>query len=241
MAGLGTIINTIAVIIGGLLGMIFGKGLKQRFQDALMMASSVCVLFIGISGTMQEMLALADGKLTTVGTMMMIGSFTFGSLVGEWLNIEHRMEQFGEWLKAKSGNSGDGGFVNGFVTCSLTICIGAMAVVGSIQDGILGDHSTLMAKAVLDLIIVMIMTASMGKGCIFSAIPIAVFQGTITLLARLIEPIMTEAALANLSLTGSIMIFCVGLNLIWGKKVKVANMLPTLVFAVAWSFLPIGA
>lgn len=239
MAGLGTIINTIAVIIGGLLGMIFGKGLKQRFQDALMMASSVCVLFIGISGTMQEMLALADGKLTTVGTMMMIGSFTFGSLVGEWLNIEHRMEQFGEWLKAKSGNSGDGGFVNGFVTCSLTICIGAMAVVGSIQDGILGDHSTLMAKAVLDLIIVMIMTASMGKGCIFSAIPIAVFQGTITLLARLIEPIMTEAALANLSLTGSIMIFCVGLNLIWGKKVKVANMLPTLVFAVAWSFLPI--
>ncbi len=239
MAGLGTIINTLAVIVGGLLGMIFGKGLKQRFQDTLMMASAVCVLFIGISGTMQEMLALADGKLTTVGTMMMIGSFTFGSLVGEWLNIEHRMEQFGEWLKAKSGNGGDGGFVNGFVTCSLTICIGAMAVVGSIQDGILGDHSTLMAKAVLDLIIVMIMTASMGKGCIFSAIPIAVFQGTITLLARLIEPIMTEAALANLSLTGSIMIFCVGLNLVWGKKVKVANMLPTLIFAVAWSFLPI--
>ena len=129
-------------------------------------------------------------------------------------------------------------FVDAFVTASLTVCIGAMAVVGSIQDGIYGDISTLTAKAVLDMIIILVMTASMGKGCIFSAIPVGIFQGSVTLLARLIEPLMTEQALANLSLTGSAMIFCVGLNLVWGKKVRVANLLPGLIIAVIWAFLP---
>ena len=135
-------------------------------------------------------------------------------------------------------SEGDGGFVDGFVTASLTVCIGAMAVVGSIQDGILGDHSTLFAKAVLDMVIIVVMTAGSGKGCIFSAIPVAVFQGTITALSRLLEPIMTPAALNNLSLVGSVLIFCVGVNLVWGKKIRVADMLPSLVFAVACAYLP---
>lgn len=128
--------------------------------------------------------------------------------------------------------------VDAFVTTSLTVCIGAMAVVGFIKDGIYGDYGILAAKAILDLIIVFVMTVSMGKGCVFSAIPVGIFQGIVTLLARLLEPLMTEAALSNLSLVGSIMIFCVGLNLVFGKKVKVANFLPAIVFAVAWAFLP---
>ena len=114
-----------------------------------------------------------------------------------------------------------------------------MAVVGAIQDGILGDYSILAAKAVLDLIIILVMTASMGKGCIFSAVPVALFQGTITFLAQFIEPIMTEQALSNLSLTGSILIFCVGVNLVWGKMIKVANLLPVIFLAVGWAFLPL--
>ena len=170
---------------------------------------------------------------------MLIGSFAIGALIGEWLDIESRMEQFGRWLKVKTGSEKDASFVDGFVTASLTVCIGAMAVVGSIQDGINGDYSILAAKAILDLIIVMIMTASMGKGCVFSAIPVAVFQGTITLLAKLLEPLMTEQALSNLSLTGSVMIFCVGVNLVWGKKIRVANLLPGLIVAVIWAFLPL--
>ena len=113
-----------------------------------------------------------------------------------------------------------------------------MAVVGSIQDGILGDHSTLFAKAILDLVIILVMTAGSGKGCIFSAIPVAVFQGTITALSKLLEPIMTPAALNNLSLVGSVLIFCVGVNLVWGKKVRVADLLPSLIFAVACAYLP---
>ena len=138
----------------------------------------------------------------------------------------------------KTKHDQDTGFVDGFVTATLTICIGAMGVVGAIQDGILGDSSVLTAKTVLDLIIIFVMTTAMGKGCIFSAVPVGIFQGAITLMSRLLEPVMTEAALSNLSLTGSILIFCVGLNLIWGKKVKVANLLPAIVIAVIWAFLP---
>lgn len=130
--------------------------------------------------------------------------------------------------------------MNGFVTASLTVCIGAMAIVGAIQDGILGDYSILAVKSILDLIIIVVMTCSMGKGCAFSAIPVCLFEGTITLLAKLIRPIMAEAALQNISLIGSILIFCVGLNLVWGKKVRVANMLPAVVLAVIAAFLPIG-
>lgn len=239
MAGMGTLINVGGILAGGLGGLLFGKALKKRYQDTLMMACGVCVMFLGIGGTMQEMLKISQGKLTTEGTMMLIGSYAVGALIGEWLNIELKMEQFGEWLKIKTSNSGDGAFVDAFVTASLTVCIGAMAVVGAIQDGIYGDSSILAAKTVLDLLIIMVMTASLGKGCMFSAIPVALFQGGITALSTVIEPFMTEQALSNLSLTGSILIFCVGLNLIWGKKVKVANMLPCIVVAVLWALLPV--
>ena len=118
----------------------------------------------------------------------------------------------------------------------MTVCVGAMAVVGAIQDGLSGDCATLLAKAVLDFVIVLVMAASMGKGCIFSAIPVGVVQGAITLLARLVQPVFTQAALANLSLVGSILVFCVGLNLVWGKKICVANLLPSLLVAVVWAF-----
>ena len=186
-------------------------------------------------------MTVTESGLTSGGTMMIIGSFAIGSLIGEILNIEKHLEHFGEWLKEKTKNDRDTKFVDGFVNTSLTVCIGAMAVVGAIQDGIAGDYSILAAKAVLDLIIVIIMTTSMGKGCIFSAIPVAIFQGCITILSRFIEPWMTEQALVNLSLTGSMLIFCVGVNLIWEKKFKVANMLPTIVIAVIWALLPFGA
>ena len=170
---------------------------------------------------------------------MFVASFAIGSLIGEWINLELRMEQFGNWLKVKTGNSREKLFVDAFVTASLTVCIGEMAVVGAIQDGISADPSTLILKAVLDMIIICVMTASMGKGCIFAAIPVGIFQGTITVLARAVQPLMTERALSNLSLTGSMLIFCVGVNLIWGKKLKVANMLPAIVIAVICAFLGI--
>jgi hypothetical protein len=237
MIGLGTLINVAGIISGGIIGLLFGKFMTPRYQDTLMKAVGICVLFVGIGGAIENMMVIQDNQLSSTGTMMMIASFAIGSLFGEWLNLELHMEQFGEWLKAKTGNSGDHSFVNAFVTTSLTVCIGAMAIVGSIQDGISGDYSTLALKAVLDFLIVVVMTASMGKGCMFAAIPVFLLQGSVTLLARLVEPLMTDVALTNLSLTGSILIFCVGLNLVFDKKIKVANMLPAVLVAVVCAFV----
>lgn len=238
MVGLGTLINVGGIVVGGIAGMLVGKLLNERIQETLMKASGISVLFIAVAGVMEGMLSL-DGKSIVSGkSMLVVACIILGAFVGEMINLEKWFERFGEWLKVRTGNAKDGGFVNGFVTASLTVCIGAMAVVGSIQDGIFGDYSTLATKAVLDLIIVMVMTSSMGKGCIFSAIPVGIFQGSITALATLIKPLMTDAALANLSLIGSILIFCVGVNLVWGKKIRVANFLPAIIFAVAAAFLP---
>ena len=113
-----------------------------------------------------------------------------------------------------------------------------MAVIGALQDGIMKDYSTLMANGIIDMVIIMIMTTTLGKGCIFAAIPVGIFQGAITIFAKIVEPVMTMQALSNLSLTGSIMIFIVGVNLVWKKNIRVANMLPTLIFAVIFAFLP---
>ena len=236
MVGLGTIINTAAIVAGGLLGLLFKNLLTKSMEDTLLKASSVCVLFIGIGSAMSQMLKLTDGALATSGSMMLI-CFVLGGLVGELLNIEGAFERFGAWLRKKTHNESDSGFLSGFIHASLTVCIGAMAIVGSIQDGLLGDASLLCAKAALDAVIILVMTVSMGKGCIFSAIPVAILQGGVTLLSRVIAPVMTDAAIASLSFTGSVMIFCVGVNLIWGKTIKVANLLPTLVFAVVYTFL----
>ena len=237
---MGTIINTAAIIIGGILGYFFGNLLKERHQNTLNMACGVCVLFIGLAGALEGMLSIDGTNIVSGHSMLVIACMALGALVGEIINLEDRFEQFGEWLKIKTGNAKDQKFVEGFVTASLTVCIGAMAIVGSIQDGIYGDYSILATKAVLDLIIVMVMTCSFGKGCAFSALPVAVLQGGMTGLARLIEPVMTGEALANLSLIGSVLIFCVGLNLVWGKKIRVANLLPARVIAVIIAFLPVN-
>ena len=201
------------------------------------MACGVSTLFIGITGAMKHM--LHNDSLPGSGSMLINACLALGGLIGELLNIEAGFERFGEWLKQKTGNAKDKDFVNGFVTASLTVCIGAMAIVGSIQDGISGDWSTRGAKAILDFIIVMVMTSSLGKGCVFSASPVLIWEGSLALLATTIKPLMTELTMSYLSLVGSVLIFCVGLNLVWGKKVRVANLLPAVVLAVVAAFLPI--
>lgn len=238
MVGLGTIINVLGIIFGGILGFFGGKLIKEHHQDALTKVCGICVLFIGIGGALEEMLTVKGDSVTSGKGMFIVICLALGAMIGEILNIERWFERFGEWLKIKTGNAKDKKFVEGFVTSSLTVCIGAMAIVGAIEDGISGDYSVLSVKAVLDLIIIMVLTCSLGKGCVFSAIPVAVLQGSITALAKVLKPIMTESALSYLSLIGSILIFCVGLNLVWGKKIRVANLLPAIVFAVLIAFLP---
>lgn len=218
-------------------GLVCSRAISGRYQETLLQAIGVCVIFVGISGAVQEMMTVTADGLKSGGTMMIVISYALGSLLGEWINLELRIEQFGNWLKVKTGNAKDKRFVDAFVTASLTVSIGAMAIVGAIQDGISGDYSTLALKAVLDMVTICVMSASMGKGCLFAAIPVGVLQGTVTLLAKAVQPIMTAQALSNLSLTGSILIFCVGINLLWEKKLKVANMLPSILIAVLCAFV----
>ena len=240
MIGLGALINTAAIVAGGVLGRFGGRLIKERHQSTLQNACGVSTMFLGIAGAMEGMLTAKDGMISSGRGPFVVLCLTLGALIGEIINLEDGFERFGEWLKIKTGNAGDQSFVNAFVTASLTVCIGAMAIVGSIQDGLHGDYSTLAVKSILDLIIILVMTSAMGRGCAFSAIPVLILEGGMTLLARLIAPAMTDAALANLSMIGNILIFCVGLNLVWGKKIRVANLLPAIVLAVIGAFLPLG-
>ena len=236
MIGLGTVMNVAAIIGGGVMGLLFGKFLKEQWQTSVTRVAGVCTLFIGMSGTLAKVFTVSPkGVLTAGGTMMMIVSMVLGTLIGEIADIEGKFESFGLFLRNRTGNAGDSRFINAFVTASLTVCIGAMAIVGAIQDGIYGDYSILATKGVLDFIIIAVMASAMGKGAVFSAVPVGLWQGTVTILARLLEPLMTEAALDNISLVGNIMIFCVGINLLFPKTLRVANMLPGLVIAAAFA------
>lgn len=242
MIGLGTLINVACIVGGGAVGLLASSVVSDRLQQALMRACGLCVIFVGAAGTLQHMLVAtiaADGSiaLSTQGTMMLLISLALGTVAGELLDIDARFERLGEWLRDKTGSSGDTRFVDAFVSSSLTVCIGAMAIVGSIQDGLTGDYSTLALKGALDAVIVCSMAASLGRGCLFSALPVAVLQGSVTALATLLHPIMTETALANLSLVGSTLIFCVGVNLIWPRTFKPANMLPAVIVAVICAFV----
>jgi len=210
----------------------------ERVRDGLVKASGVCVLFIGIAGALQGMLTINDGALVAGKSLFIVVSIVLGALVGELIDIDALVRRFGEWLKRKTGNAKDRTFVDAFVTASITVCVGAMAVVGSIEDAMLGDISILVTKAVLDFVIILVMTCSLGRGSAFSAIPVGLFQGCVTALAVLIRPFMTDPALAGLSLVGSILIFCVGVNLVWDTKLRVANMLPAIIIAPALMFLP---
>ena len=237
MFGLGTIINTLAIVFGGVTGMLFGNKLSDKHQKSLQGVCGIAVLFIGIAGTMEKMIHVEEGLLISEGTLQIVLALTIGTLIGEFFNIEDKFEKFGEWLKRKSNSVSDVRFVDGFVDATLTVCIGAMAIVGAINDGIYGDSSILITKAILDFVIIMVMAASMGKGTIFSCIPVFLFQGSITVLAKIVEPLLTLAALNQISLIGSILIFCVGLNLVWGKKVSVANMLPALIIGIIFTYI----
>ena len=241
MPGIGTIANVAAVILGGIAGILFGKKINLAIRDSLMKAAGVAVIFIGISGALSGLLRISpdnDGTLTTEGALMMIISLIVGTLAGELLKIEKKLDRFGEWLKKKTGSAGDSGFVGAFVNTSLVICVGAMAVVGSIEDGLKGEPATLYAKALLDFLIVIIMTATLGKGCIFAFIPIGIFQGTITALSRFAEPLFaTGTVISDMSLVGNVLIFLVGINICFGKKFNVGNMLPSLIVAIIYSVI----
>ena len=240
MFGLGTIVNTAAVVLGGVLGMLMKNGIAKRFEKILMQGLGLSTVFIGISGVLKYMLVMDGGSLSVQGTMLLIFSLVIGCLLGEWINLEAKMEIIGEKIKNLVRIKNDNRFVDGFVTTSLIICGGAMAIVGAMEDGLTGDSSTLIAKSLLDFVLVAVMTAAYGVGSAFSAIPIFVYQGAITLIAALFGAVISETLIGQLSFVGSALIVCVGVNLVKEKTFRVANMLPALlipVFVEIWQAL----
>lgn len=227
-------INVAAVILGSGAGIVIKGGMKEKTQQVLMQACGLATLFIGISGALEQMLVIDAEGVHMQGTLMLICSLVIGGFTGQCLDIESRMDMLGEKIKGVVRARNDSRFVDGFVTSALVICVGAMAVVGSIQDGLTGDYGMLLSKAVLDCIITLVFASTMGAGVLFSAVPLGIYQGMITLLAVFIAPYMTDSMISSLSLVGSVLIFGVGINLLWEKKLRVGNLLPALVVPVVY-------
>ena len=238
MRGLGTIINVAAIVCGGGIGLLLKHGMRQRLQDILMQACGVATMFIGIGGALSGLLTVGEnGSISTQKTMLLVLSMVFGSLIGELLQIEKCMERAGDKLKSVLRQKEDGRFTDGFVTATLIVCVGAMAIVGSIQDGLTGDYTMLLSKSILDFIIVLVLASTMGVGTLFSALPLGLYQGAITLCAAAASRYLSDALIADFSCVGSVLIFCVGVNIAFGKKLRVGNMLPAILVPVLFHLL----
>lgn len=237
MTGMGTLVNTGAVIAGGIAGTLLRSGIPEKYKKTVMQAIGLSVMFIGISGTIKEMLVIAAGnKLDRQFIMLMIFSLVIGGLAGEFLKIEKRLENIGVWFQSKIPARG-GAFAEGFVTASLVYCVGAMAIVGSLEDGLSGNPSTLYAKAILDGVSAVVFAATMGIGVAFSAIPVLAYQGAITLLAGVVKPWLNDMVISQMSLVGGILIFAIGINLLELKKINVGNLLPAVFIPVLYFIL----
>lgn len=226
MIGLGTIVNSAAIAAGGTAGLLAKSGLPERYRETIMQALGLAVLIIGLSGCLQGIFIInSAGAIDRQFVMLMILSLVAGGLLGEFLNIEQKLERAGEWIQGRTGSEG-GSFSEGFVNASLLYCVGAMAIVGSLEDGLTGSTSTLFAKAVLDGVSAVILGAAMGPGVAFSALPVFFYQGSITLLAQLIKPWLTDVVILQTSLVGSVLIMAIGFNMLGMKRIKVGNLLP---------------
>ncbi len=220
---LGAIVNTLTVLIGGALGLLLKKGISERFSDIIMKGIALCVLFIGISGS-----------LTGSNIIISIVCIVLGGLIGEAIGLEAGVTKIGDKLQEKfSKGDGQSSISKGFVTASLVFCVGAMTIVGALQSGIEGDHSTQFTKAILDGIGAIVFASSLGAGVLLSAGTVLVIQGGITLLAQWIAPLLTDVIIAQMTNIGSILIMGLALNMLGLTKLKVMNYVPAII-------LPIG-
>lgn len=243
MIGLGTIANVAAIIIGSIIGYYINDRFSKTLQESLMTAIGVALLVIGISGVVVRMLRVSNGRFDTQGTMLLILSLVIGTLLGEWWQIDLTMAKLGTVIRQKmiyfrkDLDRSDNLFIDGFVSATLITCIGAMAVIGSLQDGLTGDSTMLLSKSLLDLITCIVLSASLGIGVLFAALPVGVYQGTLTLLAYWLSPFLTAQLISDLSLVGSALITALALNLLWEQKIRIANMLPALLVPIAYSLI----
>lgn len=217
---LGTLVNVVLVLIGGFVGLFLKKGISKRFSDLIMHAIALVTIVIGIT------FATASENM-----LIVIISLVVGALIGEGINIDKRLNQLGDLIKSKvkseSGNVGEG-----FVTATLLFCVGSMAIMGALDSGLRGDHTVLYTKAIMDGISALIFASSMGIGVILSAIPILLYQGSITLLSSFIQPYLTQSMMTEMNGVGGILLIGLGISILGIKEIKVSNLLPALVIPV---------
>lgn len=217
---LGTYVNVIAVMVGSLAGLFFKKGLKEKYQKTIMHGVALSVLFIGISTTI-------NGMLNGGEPILFIISLVLGGTFGEWVDLDLRLNQLGMFLQKKVGR-GEHNIAAGFVAASLLFCVGTMAILGSLDSGLRGNHDTLYAKSILDGVTSIILTSTLGIGVFFSAGSVLLYQGSIVLFASAIEPYVTQVMLREISIIGGILIFSLGLGMLDLIKIKTANLLPAI-------------
>lgn len=232
MTGIGTIVNTLAVVAGGGVGLLLRSGIRDRFKEILMQALGVSTIFIGVSGALRGIFIVDGSLLDTRNTLLMILCLVLGALLGEWINIDLLMQRLGNFLRKKvKVRDEEISFAEGFVTTTIIICTGAMAIVGSFQDALLGDPAMLYAKSALDGVIAAILASTYGAGVLFSALALLVYQGSLTLLAAWIRPVLSDLMLFNISFIGSVLVFLIGVNMLFEKRIRIANFLPAIVLA----------
>lgn len=231
---LGTLVNAAAIVAGGLIGLLFRKGIGPRYEESIRMALGLAVALVGAKGAI-----LAESEL-----LVLIFSLVIGTVIGEWLDIEGRMERLGKWLQDRlqrrmPGNKdgGNTGFSRAFVSATLLFCVGSMAIVGSLESGLSGNHQTLFAKASLDGLISVVFASSQGPGVLLSAAPVLLYQGSLTLAATLLKPLLTAVTVANMSAVGGLLIVVIGSNLLGITKIRAGNMLPTIFLPLVYQLL----
>lgn len=220
---LGTIVNFFAILAGGLLGLLLKKGLPERLSSAVMQGLALMCIYIGVSGSLK-------GENTLLATVAMVS----GGLLGTLLNLDGRVNRLAHWLERKlvRGDAAGGTFGEGFVNATLLYCVGAMAVVGSLNSGLSGNHEVLFTKSLLDGVSAVVFASALGAGVLLSAVPVLLYQGTITLLAQWVAPLLSTAAVNEMTCVGSLLIVAIGLNMLKLTDIKVMNFLPAI-------FLPI--
>jgi uncharacterized membrane protein YqgA involved in biofilm formation len=232
MIGIGTLVNAGAILLGTAAGVIIKTGMPQRFKDTVLQGIGLSILFVGISGTLQGILRPSPSGFDRVFLIETIIFLVIGAVLGELAKIEQRLEHAGEIIQKRF--PGDSRVSEGFVTATLIFCVGAMAIVGSLEDGLSGNRTTLYAKAVLDGVISLVLASTLGAGVGLSALSILLYQGTITLLASSLRPLLTPDVITQMSIAGSVLIAAIGFNILTFPKIRVGNLLPAIFLPPLW-------
>lgn len=232
----GTWVNFGGIILGGLIGLLLKRGIPERVNNAILKAEGLAILIIGLNGVLAAMFRadVQTGKLSDSGALLLLVSLVGGCLLGELLRIDDHLSNFGIMVERRSGASN---FAKGFVTASLIFAIGAMGIVGALNDGLTGDSSVLYIKSILDFTTSIVLAAALGVGVLFSALPVFLLQGAIALLAGVISPFISQDLLTMFCMVGYALVMTIGLNFLCDCKVKIANLLPALLFPIGYYFI----